>query len=108
MVYTAANGIKVRSKSEKIIADKLTSTGCHLNMKPFLNAAESDHILILTVLRRDGGQVYWEHFGLMSDDRYAEKAFYKMAAYQKQGLSIHRELIMTFESDIQSPGLIGI
>ena len=107
LVYTAANGIKVRSKSEKIIADKLTEYGLPFKYEALLECGGIRSYPDFTVLRRDGGQIYWEHFGLMSDDRYAEKAFYKMAAYQKQGLSIHRELIMTFESDIQSPGLIG-
>lgn len=58
------------------------------------------------IMRQNGRMVIWEHFGLMGDEKYAVKAMEKLTAYLEAGLSIHDDLICTFEKDIEMPGIL--
>ena len=42
----------------------------------------------------------------MGDEKYAVKAMEKLTAYLEAGLSIHDDLICTFEKDIEMPGIL--
>ena len=76
-------GELVRSKSEKILADKFYRMGipyvyeCPLMLKGF-GYIRPDFVVLNKYTRKE---YYWEHFGLMSDKDYCEKAVKKINQY---------------------------
>ncbi len=52
-----------------------------------------------TVLnQRTRREMYWEHFGMMDDSDYVEKAIYKISKYEQNGLYVGDKLIFTYET----------
>ena len=98
-IYTK-KGERVRSKSEKIMADTFYDLGieykyeCPLKLKGY-GVVYPD----FTFLRkRDFKEVYWEHDGKMDDADYAEKAIRKINTYIANGIFPGDNLIVSFES----------
>ena len=71
-VILSNNGLRVRSKSEKILADFFDSMGI-----PFK---------------------YWEHEGMMDNPNYAESAVKKIEMYENNGIFPGDQLILSFET----------
>ena len=99
VIYTK-KGERVRSKSEKMLADIFYENGieykyeCPLKLRGF-GIIYPD----FTFLRkRDGKELYWEHDGRMDDPGYAEKAIRKINSYISNGIFPGDRLILTFES----------
>lgn len=98
-LYTEKGHI-VRSKSEKIIADKLYSMKIPyryeepLNLKGFGVVYPDFKVLN----KRERREIYWEHFGRMDDPDYSEKAVRKINTYIKNGFYPGKNLILTFET----------
>lgn len=94
----------VRSKSEKILADKLYLMDVpylyeELIYLPGYGYATPD----FTVLnKRTRKEYYWEHFGMMDNPEYCNKAIKKIASYEKNHFYIGRKLLITRESSVQS------
>ena len=100
VIYTK-KGERVRSKSEKILADSFYDNRieykyeCPLKLKGF-GIIYPD----FTFLRkRDGKEIYWEHDGRMDDPKYAENAIRKINSYISNGIFPGDRLILTFESN---------
>ena len=98
-IYTK-KGERVRSKSEKILADIFFDLGieykyeCPLKLKGY-GVVYPD----FTFLRkRDGKEIYWEHDGRMDDPEYAEKAIRKINTYIANGIFPGDNLIVSYES----------
>ena len=93
-------GERVRSKSEKIIADLLYSKNieykyeCPLQL-PNGELIYQDFTLLNPNIRKE---VYWEHFGLLSDSNYLTRALSKIIKYEKNGIFRFSNLIITFEN----------
>ena len=90
----------MRSKSEAIIATML-----HVNRIPF-HYEEALHLgkrVIypdFTIRHPVTGQVhYWEHFGMMANENYAQAAFQKMQLYNINGIMLSDTLLATYESE---------
>lgn len=98
LIYTD-NKERVRSKSEKIIADLLKKNGitykyeCPLVLKDgvifypdftFFNPYNEE-------------EIYWEHHGLMGDEDYTMRTIEKIRTYEKNGIRMGRRLLVTFE-----------
>lgn len=98
--YYSFKGERVRSKSELIIADFLQREGipyryeCPLTLKGY--GTIYPDFTVLNVKKRK--EIYWEHFGMMDDVEYVEKAIRKIRTYEQNGLFVGDNLIMTFES----------
>lgn len=98
-LYTA-KGERVRSKSEVIIADLLNKEGLPyryeypLYLKEF-NMVYPDFTILNVGKRKD---IYWEHFGMMDDPDYVEKAIRKIALYEQNEIYLGDNLIATFET----------
>lgn len=99
VIYTK-KGERVRSKSEKIIADTFYDLGieykyeCPLNLKGYGTIYPD-----FTILRkRDRKEIYWEHDGRMDDPKYAEKAVRKINSYTANGYFPGNNLIVSFET----------
>ena len=109
--YYTAKHERVRSKSELIIADTLYRHGIPyryefpltLHRNPQADsAARKDSITLypdfLCLNLRTRRQLYWEHFGLMSDSDYAENAASKLRLYTQNNIILGRDLIITMET----------
>ncbi|MCQ2535568.1 MAG: hypothetical protein MJ110_01215 [Lachnospiraceae bacterium] len=99
-VLLTNNGVRVRSKSEKIMADYFESQGiiykyeCPLKLKPY-GTIYPDFTFIS---RKTGKEIYWEHEGMMDNPEYAKNAVQKIELYEKNGLYPGERLILTFET----------
>lgn len=99
-LITTNKGDKVRSKSEKILDDKFYSLDivykyeCPLVLDGY-KKIYPDFTFISPYTCQE---IYWEHFGMMDDSDYAASAIRKIAVYEKNGISIGKNLIVTFES----------
>ena len=93
-------GERVRSKSEKIIADKLYMLGIPYRYEyPLLlknNVKIYPDFTILKMPERE--EVYLEHFGMMDDIDYVNKAFYKITTFEKNGIYLGVKLFITHET----------
>ncbi|MBQ2312399.1 MAG: hypothetical protein II185_07620 [Firmicutes bacterium] len=99
--FRTLRGDYVRSKSEAFIADALyRHDQPYLYEKPLFPAALRFPLFpdftILNVF--SGKELYWEHFGIMDDPVYAEKACRKISYYLKSGIIPGDSLICTFET----------
>ena len=98
-IYTE-KGERVRSKSEKIIADKLFLMGIPYRYECPLRLTERlvvhPDFTILKVAERK--ELYWEHFGMMDDADYVENVMMKLSSYEKNGIFLGINLFVTFET----------
>ena len=98
--YYSRNGVRVRSKSELIIADMLEQKGIpyryeyplHLNKTGIVRP---DFLCLNIKTRRE---FIWEHFGMMDNIAYANKNVEKIQNYQQNGYFPGENMIMTFET----------
>lgn len=100
-IYETKRGEMVRSKSEMMIADayyeldipyryeaKLTLQGGLYKFPDF------------TVLHKKTREIiYHEHFGLLNQEEYRLKALQKIEVYQKAGIYLGKNLIITYETE---------
>ena len=93
-------GERVRSKSEKIIADKLYMLGipyryeCPLYLNG--NVTVYPDFTILRMPERE--EVYLEHFGMLDDAEYLESMVYKLNTYERNQIYPGVNLFMTHET----------
>lgn len=97
--YTTSN-IRVRSKSEVIIADALTRANIPYRYEyPTSIKGWGTLYPDFTCLDiRTHEEIIWEHFGLMGDAEYTENAIQKIAHYATNGYILGKNFIATFES----------
>lgn len=97
-------GERVRSKSEKMLADYFYSL--KLKYKYECPLKINDQITFhpdftfLNPYNRE--EIYWEHFGMMDNPKYMENALNKISIYAQNGIFINRNLIVTTETSTQS------
>ena len=98
-IWTENNEI-VRSKSEKIIADKLKSMNIPYKYEEGVKLKNGKIVYPdFTVLNmRTRKEVYWEHFGMMSKLEYCENTLKKIEEYNLNGKELGEGLVCTFES----------
>lgn len=98
--YSTNNGEKVRSKSEKILADLFLSW--HIPYKYecplYLDDYHTFHPDFTFLDPATDQEIYWEHFGLMDDPTYAQKSMQKINRYAKQGIILFDRLLASFET----------
>ena len=94
-------GERVRSKSEKMLADKLFLMGIPYRYEfpqriPGMGTLNPDFTLLDA---RERTIVILEHFGLMDDPDYCRNALRKIDQYEKAGYFLGKQLLCTFESN---------
>ena len=101
--YQTARGERVRSKSEVIIADTLTRHHIPYRYEYPLKIIKGSQpltiypdFLCLNIHTRQ--EFLWEHFGMMDDPDYAQKATSKLRLLQENGILPGRNLILTMET----------
>ena len=93
-------GERVRSKSEKILADYFYRHNisykyeCPLLLQG-MGIVYPDFTFLSPKTREE---IYWEHDGKMDDSVYARNAIRKIEAYEKNGIYMGDRLIVTFET----------
>lgn len=94
------SGIRVRSKSEKIIADKLSTLGIPYRYEYPLKMRRYGMIypdfLLLNVRTRK--EYILEHFGMMDQSDYSRNAIKKINMYAQNGYILGDNLLTTFET----------
>lgn len=98
-IYTE-KGECVRSKSEKILADKLYMKHIPYAYEVPLYISGYGYIKPdFTVLnRKTRKEYYWEHLGMMDDKNYCEKAIRKIETLERNGILPGKNLILTYET----------
>lgn len=93
-------GEKVRSKSEAFQANIYYELGIPYRYEYPLELPDG-HVLYpdFTLLNRSSRQViFHEHFGLLDDDDYRSRAMKKVNEYERNGIFVGKNLIITSES----------
>ena len=98
-IYTE-KGERVRSKSEKILADKfyMLHIPDHYEKPLYLKGLGTIHpdFTLLNVRTRE--IFYYEHFGMMDDAEYCEKALSKIGYYERNGIFPGERLLISCET----------
>ena len=94
---------RVRSKSEKIIADKYKLLYIPYKYEKPLYLLDGTQFVTFrpdftTLNVRTRKQYYHEHLGKMDDPKYVRRNMYKLSVYAKNGIFIGDQLLLTFES----------
>ena len=99
-VIVTEKGERVRSKSEKIIADKLYMLSIPYHYEQPLHLANGISVYPdFTILKMpDREEVYLEHFGMLDDPDYMNKALYKIKSYENSGIYLGQKLFITHET----------
>ena len=96
---------RVRSKSEKIIADKLSALGIAYRYEyPIVlkgNVKIYPDFTILKMPERE--EVYLEHLGMMDDMDYINTLLYKLETYERNGIYLGINLFFTYETSKKPP-----
>lgn len=102
--FYSNSGVRVRSKSELIIANMLEKYGIPYRYEYPLMLNGNDLVrpdfLCLNINRRR--EYIWEHFGMMDSIPYANKNVAKIASYELSGYHAGENMIMTFETSMVS------
>ena len=98
--FFTSTGVRVRSKSEVIIAEALNRAGIPFRYEyptsiKGWGTLYPDFTCLNTTSREE---IIWEHFGLMGDPDYTENAIQKISHYAASGYILGKNLIVTFES----------
>lgn len=98
-IYTE-KGECVRSKSEKILADKLYMMKIPYSYEIPLYLRGYGYIKpdFIVLNKRNGKEYYWEHLGMMDDKEYCEKAIKKIETLERNNIFPGKNMILTYET----------
>jgi len=95
---TTNKGDVVRSKTERMIANKLFAANIPYRYEAGLQLSDRMVFPDFTLLNPTSRQeLRWEHFGMMDDPTYERNAFEKIKLYMASGYWLGRDLILTYE-----------
>ncbi len=100
-IILTEKGERVRSKSEKIIADYLYRNGVEYKYECpiYLKGIGWVYPDFTILSKKTGKEIYLEHFGMMDDPIYARKAVNKLLSYEENGIYVGESLIITYETE---------
>ncbi len=96
--HTTSTGIKVRSKSEVVIADKLALHGVPFRYEEVIYI-ENYRFVPDFIMMVQGELKYWEHCGKVNDLGYMKKHNWKLERYEKAGIVPWKNLILTYDDE---------
>lgn len=103
----SVDGIKVRSKSELMIANALSGSGVPYRYEfPYkMKWRGADGVRQVKVFPdftclnvRTRQEIVWEHFGMMDESGYAQTAIEKLDAYESNGFLLGKNFVFTMET----------
>ena len=99
LIHDTISGGKVRSKSEALISYMLSKYEIPYRYEPELVIDGCVLYPDFELLRvRDKKLFYWEHFGMMDNEQYAQNAHSKIKLLGENGIVQWSNLITTFET----------
>ena len=96
--HTTSRGIKVRSKSELLIAEKLYDYSIPARYEQIIHLDGYDLAPDFTIRRADGKIFYWEHEGLTNTRMYLERQLKKSQIYAANNIVPWDNLIITYDN----------
>lgn len=99
-VIWTEKGERVRSKSEKIMADYFFRNGIEYKYECpiYLRGMGTVYPDFTFLSQKSGKEIYWEHNGKMDDPDYAKKAIRKIQVYENNDIYPGERLILTYET----------
>lgn len=100
-VILSEKGERVRSKSEKILADYFYRNNILYKYEKPLNLDGYGIVYpdFTFLSKKLGTEIYWEHEGMLDKQEYARAAVKKLNCYQMNGIMPGERLILTFETE---------
>ncbi|MFM1539364.1 hypothetical protein, partial [Helcococcus bovis] len=90
---------RVRSKSEKILADYFDRMNIPYKYECPIKIGEINFNPDFTFLNPvNNREIYWEHFGMMDNPDYVKNFVDKINIYYKNGIILGQNLLVTFEN----------
>ena len=100
LVHVTAKGERVRSKSEELIANQLFARKIPYKYECPIRIFNGEYrypdFTILSPVTHE--IVYWEHLGMMDNLEYVAANMKKLKDYEKSGIYLGKELLVTVES----------
>lgn len=96
-IHTTTRGLKVRSKSELLIAEKLYAHSIPFRYEQVLSVNGIQFAPDFTIKTESGKLIYWEHCGLTNNKEYMEKHRWKLSVYEEAGIVPWDNLIITYD-----------
>ncbi len=92
---------RVRSKSEKIMADYFYRNGIEYKYECpiYLKGMGMVYPDFTFLSKKTGKEIYWEHNGMVDEPSYARNMVRKIDAYENIGIFIGERLILTYETE---------
>ena len=101
IVYETTGGVRVRSKSELMIAHALERNGVAFRYEmPLVLSGKQVRPDFVCLNLRTRKEYVWEHFGMMDNISYANNNVRKIELYGQNGYVLGKNLIATFESSM--------
>lgn len=98
-IHTTSHGLKVRSKSELLIAEKLYEHDIPFRYEQILTIKGTEFPPDFTIRTDDDKIIYWEHCGLTNNKKYMSHHKWKMDIYEEAGIVPWKNLIVTYDSE---------
>lgn len=100
-VILTEKGERVRSKSEKILADYFYRNGIEYKYESplYLHGVGTVYPDFTFLSPKIGQEMYWEHNGRVDDPAYAKNMVRKIQAYESNGIFQGERLILTYETE---------
>lgn len=96
-IHTTTRGLKVRSKSELLIAEKLYAHSIPFRYEQVLSVNGIQFAPDFTIKTESGKLIYWEHCGLTNNKEYMEKHRWKLSVYEEADIVPWDNLIITYD-----------
>lgn len=100
LLIVTNKGERVRSKSEKILADKFHDLGIEYRYELPLKLKDGTmlHPDFTFISPYSLKEIYWEHHGMMDNPKYALSAIRKIETFARNGIFQNERVILTFEA----------
>ena len=100
-IIYSEKGERMRSKSEKILADYFYRKDIPYKYERplYLKGYGIVYPDFTFLSKRTRKEIYWEHEGRMDDSEYAKIAIKKIKTYEDNGIYFGESLILTFETE---------
>lgn len=95
-IQMTSRGLKVRTKSEVIVAEKLDEADIAYRYEQMIYIEGFSFAPDFTIMTKDGIK-YWEHAGKVNDKGYLRRHRWKMEMYERAGIVPWKNLIVTYD-----------
>ncbi|MCQ2553408.1 MAG: hypothetical protein MJ150_03795 [Clostridia bacterium] len=97
--HITSRGLKVRSKSEILIAERLYANNIQFRYEEIIHCGKTRVAPDFTIKKSNGSIWYWEHEGLTSADAYLKRQKQKHETYALLGIVPWKNLIVTYDNE---------